>query len=251
MTEPLRFNFVRSATRVEDLPPAVAEVAFLGRSNVGKSSLLNALANRKRLAHVSKTPGRTQLLNLFSLGADATAVDLPGYGYAAVPGRTRGDWQPMIEGYLLGRVGLVRLLVLVDGEIGPTPLDVQLLEWLRHHGRPVTIVASKQDKVKPSKRVARRRDLAHGCGVPAEDVAWVSASSGEGIEELRRSILGWLEEGRGRAAAGGTNAGPEAPENRGRGSTRRNQGGGGPRRKVVEPVVQNPDGTWPDEDEWN
>lgn len=241
MNEPLRFRFVRSASDPSTLPPTRAEVAFLGRSNVGKSSLLNALANQKRLAHVSKTPGRTQLLNLFALGDETTAVDLPGYGYAAVPGRTRADWQPMIEGYLLGRERLVRLLVLVDGEIGPTKLDVQLLEWLRHHERPVTVVASKQDKVKPSKRGARRRDLAAGCGVRVEDVAWVSAAKGTGIEELRGSIRGWLSEGLERWRA------EDAEDPR----PRVQAADGSKKRKSVPVVEQNPDGTWPDEDEWN
>ena len=246
MSQPLRFRFVQSASDPSTLPPTGAEVAFLGRSNVGKSSLLNALANQKRLAHVSKTPGRTQLLNLFELGDGATAVDLPGYGYAAVPGRTRAGWQTMIEGYLLGRSNLVRLLVLVDGEIGPTKLDVQLLEWLRHHERPLTIVASKQDKVKPSKRGARRQALASGCGVAPDDVAWVSAATGAGIEELRARIHGWLADGldrSGRDAGGPTVEAVEASAAAG-GSARG-------RKKVVPVVEQNPDGTWPDEDEWN
>lgn len=249
MSEPLRFRFVQSASDPAQLPPARAEVAFLGRSNVGKSSLLNALANHRRLAHVSKTPGRTQLLNLFALGDGASAVDLPGYGYAAVPGKQRAEWGPMIEGYLLGRAHLVRLLVLVDGEIGPTKLDVQLLDWLRHHERPVTIVASKQDKVKSSKRGARRRELAEGCGVPIDEVAWVSASKGTGIEELRGRIHRWLADELDRTRS--ADIPPMVPD------PSPGEGGGGAakgstRRKKVVPVVeQNPDGTWPDEDEWN
>src|SRR5690606_15300863 len=159
----------------------------------------------------------------------------------------------MIEGYLLGRERLVRLLVLVDGEIGPTKLDVQLLEWLRHHDRPITIVASKQDKVKPSRRGARRRDLAAGCGVELDEVAWVSASNGTGIEELRGQIHGWLAEGLDRWRS------DDVPPLVGDGSGGTDGGGarssGGRRsngRKTSVPIVeQNPDGTWPDEDEWN
>lgn len=196
MSQPLRFEFVTSGTDVGRLPDSRAEVAFIGRSNVGKSSLLNALANHKRLAHVSKTPGRTQLLNLFALGNGTTAMDLPGYGFAAVPGNTRASWQQMIEGYLLERKPLRMVLVLVDGEIGPTKLDVTTLDWLRSHGLPHTVVASKDDKVKPSKRRARRQELAQGCGVEIDDVVWVSAAKGDGIERLRGLILGWLAGGR-------------------------------------------------------
>ncbi|MEO6987563.1 MAG: ribosome biogenesis GTP-binding protein YihA/YsxC [Aquihabitans sp.] len=229
MSAPLRFKFVTSGDDVYRLPPTRAEVAFLGRSNVGKSSLLNALANHKRLAHTSKTPGRTQLLNLFELGDQTSAVDLPGYGFASVPGKTRANWEQMIEGYLLEREALVMVLVLVDGEIGPTKLDVQMLTWLRSHGLPHTVVASKHDKVKSSKRGGRQRDLAEGCGVAVEDVVWVSAAKGTGIEDLRGRIHRWLAEGAARYA--------EDHDPIVQGPT-----------KVVEPDEQ---GEYDDEDEWN
>lgn len=222
MSQPLRFKFVTSAPGLDKLPPSRAEVAFIGRSNVGKSSLLNALANHKRLAHTSKTPGRTQLLNLFELGNGTTAVDLPGYGFAAVPGATRAGWQDMIEGYLLDREELEMVLVLVDGEVGPTKLDVSTLGWLTDAGVPHTVVASKHDKVKPSKRGARRSELAAGCGVAPEDVVWVSAAKGEGIERLRGMITGWLSDGVANR--------PEGPA------------------PIVAPLVD-PDAD--DEDEWN
>ncbi len=195
MSPPLRFRFVTSADRLERLPRTRAEVAFIGRSNVGKSSLLNALAGQKRLAHTSKTPGRTQLLNLFELGDGTTAVDLPGYGFAAVPNHARHGWQAMIEGYLLGRENLEMVLALVDGEIGPTDLDVRTVEWLTFHDLPFTVVASKLDKVKPSRRGARHRDLALGLGLDPAEVVWVSAAKGTGIEGLRGLIVGWLRDG--------------------------------------------------------
>jgi len=192
---PLDLRFVRSATRLDQLPDSDAEVAVVGRSNVGKSSLLNALANRKGLAHVSKTPGRTQLLNCFSLGEDgsATVVDCPGYGYAQASKSVRAAWQPMIEGYLLGRDALRMVMVLVDGEIGPTALDLQMLEWLRAEQLPHTVVATKHDKVKSSKRQKRKRELAERCDLEPGDVVWVSAAKHVGIDRLRDLVRLWLE----------------------------------------------------------
>jgi len=182
---PLQLRFERSGTRLRDLPDLGAEVAFVGRSNVGKSSLINALARQKQLARVSNTPGRTQLINIFSHTPTGGVVDLPGYGYAKVPGRIRKDWPEMIEGYLLEREQLVMVYVLVDGEIGPTPLDVQMLDWLRQEDVPHTVVATKGDKVKSSKRATRRRDLAAGCQLEQGDIVWVSAAKGDGIDRLR------------------------------------------------------------------
>ena len=191
-TSPLAIEFVTSAVDVRVLPLSPAEVAFVGRSNVGKSSLINALANRKQLARVSNTPGRTQLINMFGLPNGATLVDLPGYGYAAVPGRVKQGWQKMIEGYLLERESLVNVFVLVDGEIGPTKLDVQMLEWLRANGVAHTVVATKHDKVKSAKRQTRKKDLAAGCMLEPGDVVWVSATKGIGIDDLRSLVLSHL-----------------------------------------------------------
>jgi GTP-binding protein len=193
-TSPLRLKFVTSATRISQLPDLDAEVAFVGRSNVGKSSLINAVAHTKQLARVSNTPGRTQLINLFTLADDDRAglVDLPGYGYAKVPGRIRKDWPEMIEGYLLDRESLTQVFVLVDGEIGPTPLDQQMLNWLRANEVAHTVVATKWDKVKSAKRATRRKDLAAGCDLETGDVVWVSASKNHGIDDLRSLVLSHL-----------------------------------------------------------
>jgi GTP-binding protein len=192
MSGPLQITFVTSAKDVATLPETPAEVAFVGRSNVGKSSLINALANHKQLARVSNTPGRTQLINLFALPGGGAIVDLPGYGYAAVPGRIKQGWQKMIEGYLLKRESLVNVFVLVDGEIGPTKLDVQMLTWLRENGVPHTVVATKHDKVKSSKRETRKRELSAGCMLDPGDIVWVSATKGTGIDALRSLVVGHL-----------------------------------------------------------
>ncbi len=192
MSNPLPLRFVSSATRADQLPDSDAEVAFVGRSNVGKSSLINALANHKQLARVSNTPGRTQLINIFAVQSGGTLVDLPGYGYAKVPERVRRQWQPMIEGYLLDRPGLLQVFVLVDGVIGPTALDQQMLGWLRQYTIPHTVVATKMDKVKSSKRKPRREQLAAGCDLDTGDIVYVSAASGANIDTLRRLVLGHL-----------------------------------------------------------
>ena len=192
MSKPLQLQFVMSATRSDDLSDRGLEVAVVGRSNVGKSSLINALANRKALAHVSNTPGRTQLLNLFELQGGGALVDLPGYGYAAAPGRVKAGWQDMIEGYLLERDELQMTMVLVDGEIGPTKLDVQMLDWLRANDVPHTVVATKHDKVKSSKRDKRKVELAAGCMLEPGDVVWVSAAKNVGIDRLRDLVRTWL-----------------------------------------------------------
>jgi GTP-binding protein len=188
---PLALRFVTSGASVDDLPPTRGEVAIVGRSNVGKSSVINALAHRTQLAKVSKTPGRTQLLNLFALPDGTTVMDLPGYGFAAAPGSVRARWPEMIEGYLLRRQHLHAVVVLVDAEVGPTRIDVDTLGWLRSHGLPVQVVATKHDKVKPSKRGARRDELAAGCGLTPDDILWVSAAKHLNIDELRRRIVEW------------------------------------------------------------
>ncbi len=158
---------------------------MVGRSNVGKSSLINALANRKQLAHVSNTPGRTQLLNIFEQPNGPTVVDLPGYGYAKVPHALHDTWQAMIEDYLLERESLQLVCILIDGEIGPTKLDIGMLEWARNYELPIQIVATKHDKVGGSRIGHRKEELAAKCGVEMSDVCWVSSEKGTGIDDLR------------------------------------------------------------------
>lgn len=192
MARRLQLEFVLSADRVAGLPDSRAEVAVVGRSNVGKSSLINALGDNKTLAKTSKTPGRTQLLNVFALGKNTTLVDCPGYGYASAPTRLRNQWQKMAETYLLEREPLAMILVLVDGEIGPTKLDVQMFEWLIANDLPYTVIATKHDKVKAMQRDKRKRELAAGCGLPASDIVWVSAHKGTGIDRLRELVGQWL-----------------------------------------------------------
>ncbi len=192
MSAPLDLTFVTSADTVDRLPPSRAEVAVAGRSNVGKSSLLNALANRSGLAKTSSTPGRTRLLNCFALAGGGTLVDLPGYGYAKVSKTDRAAWQYRTREYLVTREPLRMVMLLVDGEVGPTSLDTSMLDWLRANEVPHTVVATKHDKVKSSKRERRKRDLAEACGLATGEVVWVSATRNVNLDQLRALVRGWL-----------------------------------------------------------
>lgn len=196
MPQPLHdVRFLVSAADPAKLPTARFEVAFAGRSNVGKSSLLNALCHQTGLAKVSRTPGRTRLINVFLAGEQRWIVDLPGYGYASGPAKEREGWQAMIEGYLTGRRSLAMVFLLVDAEVGPTKLDHQMVDWLRATGLAFRIVATKADQVKPSRQLAQRRDVAAALGLQTQDIAWVSSAKGTGVPELRREVAALLDLG--------------------------------------------------------
>jgi GTP-binding protein len=188
-------QFLISASQLEGLPQdELAEIAFVGRSNVGKSSALNVLANRKRLAFVSKTPGRTQLINFFSFGDQARLVDLPGYGYAKVPHGVRDEWGKLVAGYLQTRRSLVGVVSLMDSRRPLTPLDVQLLGWLAPLQRRLLVLLTKADKLTKSEQgrtlATAQKGLA-GLGVPGECLLF-SSQTRQGVEETRERIEGWL-----------------------------------------------------------
>lgn len=198
MAGPLPIRFLRSYANPDELPHVNAELALMGRSNVGKSSLLNALAQHKGLAKTSKTPGATRLLNAFEVGpADSGRwlMDLPGYGYAKVSKAEQKKWATMLTRYVEEREALVGVLLLVDGEVGPTPLDLQTIEWLDHLGHRVLYVATKADKVRPARSQKRRKELTSRLGVERSDVRWVSAEKGTGIPELRSLVQQTLDAG--------------------------------------------------------
>lgn len=181
-------RYLLSETDPGRLGPSRSEVAFVGRSNVGKSTLLNALCGRD-LARVSSTPGRTRVINVYDAGQSRWLVDLPGYGFAEGDERERAGWGPMIEGYLTRRSGLRMVLCLMDARLGPTPLDAQMLRWLQSQRLPWRVVATKADQVKPSQALVRRRELGRGAGVAPEDLFWVSAKEDQGLRELRAETL--------------------------------------------------------------
>jgi GTP-binding protein len=186
-----RASFVASATDVLDLPaPVFAEVAFAGKSNVGKSSLINALLGRRNLAHTSSTPGRTRLLNLFRAeleGGTLDIVDLPGYGYAKVSKAERRAWGPMIEAFLQKRPGLRCVIVIVDLRRGVQDEDRQLLEFLAEIGRDALIVATKTDKLSHSQVWPALQQVKRQAG--GAIVLGFSAETNAGRDELWRAIL--------------------------------------------------------------
>ncbi len=167
------------------------EIAFLGRSNVGKSSLLNRLVARKQLARTSGTPGKTRLLHFFHVrrsGPDVMLVDLPGYGYAKVPRRERQKWQQLIEGYLDGREPLRAAVLLQDIRREPGEDETLFVEWLHARQIPVLLAITKLDKLKKSQQQKRIRELTDGLPVQRDWVIATSAKDGAGIDKLWQTI---------------------------------------------------------------
>ena len=188
-------RFLASAASVGDFPPeAGPELAFAGRSNVGKSSALNALAGRKRLAFTSRTPGRTQMINFFELGQAGRLVDLPGYGYASVPRALRATWDGLISGYLTGRSTLAGVVVLMDARRPLMESDRKFLEWLRPVEVPRLVLLSKSDKLTRAERAKALMGTRAALDEAAmtSQLALFSSKSGEGVEETRALLDGWL-----------------------------------------------------------
>ncbi len=188
-----RTQYLLSETDPRLLKPARAEVAFIGRSNVGKSSLLNALCQRRGLAIASKTPGRTRAINIFEVDSQRWLVDLPGYGYASGPIESREGWSAMIEGYLTSRPSLRRIFLLIDSKVGPTKLDFLMRAWLKAHELPYSIVGNKIDQVKSSKRIDQQKRIAEGLETTVHDIQWVSTTEGTGMAPLRQMVQKLLD----------------------------------------------------------
>jgi GTP-binding protein len=190
--------FLTTVAHLRDLPPdSIREVAFAGRSNAGKSSAINTLAGRVRLAYVSKTPGRTQHLNYFALAAGKYFVDLPGYGYAKAPEAVRSQWEGLIGPYLNKRQQLAGLAVIMDVRRPMTDLDLKLIDWFRPTGRPIHIMLSKADKLSRQEQTKALRS------VKAEVATWgdaglysvqlFSSLKKTGIAEAEAVFASWLD----------------------------------------------------------
>jgi len=182
-------TFLASSASCADLPaPGPPEIAFAGRSNVGKSSAINALLGRRRLAFTSKTPGRTQTINFFSLGEAARLVDLPGYGFARVPKAMRAQWQALVGAYIGSRSTLAGVVVIMDARHPLTPLDEQLLQFLGDV--PLLVLLSKADKLTRTEQAAALKTVQDATGGRAR---LFSSVTRQGVDECRSLLEQWLE----------------------------------------------------------
>ena len=178
------------ATPTQAPPARLPEVAFSGRSNVGKSSLINVLLRRtrKKIAHVSSTPGKTRALNFYLVNERFFLVDLPGYGYARVPEPVHGEWKALIEGYLSRSPTLRGVVHLVDARHAPTDGDRYLMEYLAALEVPAVVIATKMDKLKKSERGESLARIQHDLGIDSDQLIAFSSHTGEGREELLASL---------------------------------------------------------------
>jgi GTP-binding protein len=171
------------------------EIAFAGRSNVGKSSLINKLLRRKKVARVSNTPGRTREINFFEVNGEFVLVDLPGYGYAKVSKERKATWRPLIEGYLRRSPTVKGVVQLLDARRTPSSDDIQMLEFLSQVGTPTIVIATKIDKLPRAERSSRVEALALEAGVELEQVIPFSSVTGEGRDELAEALVRLLDGG--------------------------------------------------------
>ena len=180
--------FFISETKPELLPQSISEVAFVGRSNVGKSSVINAICKTKNLARTSKTPGRTRAINIFTPAKGRWIVDLPGYGFARVTEEEKKVWQKMIETYIASRKTFKMVYILIDSFVGPTELDFVMMEWVRKLNIPFKIVSNKTDKVSNLNLEKLKDTICEMCEVAKEDIYCVSAKKQTGFGKLINDI---------------------------------------------------------------
>lgn len=190
-------KFFTTVNHLKDLPDTSAEIAFVGRSNAGKSSAINTLCNHVRLAYVSKTPGRTQHINFFELANGGFMVDLPGYGYAQVPEAIRAHWVQLLGDYLQTRPQLIGLILIMDARHPLKPLDMQMLDFFALTGRPVHILLSKADKLSKNEQIKTlagvKKMLKPFMAQQSVSVQLFSSLKKQGIDEVERVVQTWFE----------------------------------------------------------
>ena len=180
-----KVEFIKSAHQIEDLPEhQFPEIAFSGRSNVGKSSLINMVLGRKKLARISKTPGRTRSINFFNIEDRFCLVDLPGYGFARVPEQEKEKWAYLIESYLNQRSNLRAIIQIVDARHNPTEEDKMMINWLKASQLEYLIAATKADKLNRSQIKPRRQEISQELEIPAENILLTSAKDRTGQKPL-------------------------------------------------------------------
>lgn len=186
-------EFVTAAVRPDQYPrDDLPEVAFAGRSNVGKSSLINCLIQRKKLVRTSRTPGQTQTINFFRINNAFCFVDLPGYGFAKVPENIRAKWRPMVETYLTGRENLRGMVLIMDARHSPTPDDLKLWQWLKNRHIPAIPVLTKADKLSRTKWSSQRKLAATSLGILENSIITFSSVTKEGRAELLEHLNVWI-----------------------------------------------------------
>ena len=209
-------KFYTTVNHLKDLPATPAEIAFVGRSNAGKSSAINTLTNHTRLAFVSKTPGRTQHINFFELANGAFMVDLPGYGYAQVPEAIRAHWVKLLGDYLQQRQALIGLVLIMDARHPLKPLDVQMLDFFHITGRPVHILLSKADKLSKNDQIKTLSAVKKALKPFAErqqiSVQLFSSLKKQGIEEVNNVVAAWFAAAAEQAEAEAENPLPDENE---------------------------------------
>ena len=209
-------KFFTTVNHLKDLPDTPAEIAFVGRSNAGKSSAINTLCNHVRLAYVSNTPGRTQHINFFELANGGFMVDLPGYGYAQVPEAIRAHWVKLLGDYLQQRQALIGLVLIMDARHPLKPLDVQMLDFFHITGRPVHILLSKADKLSKNDQIKTLSAVKKALKPFAErqqiSVQLFSSLKKQGIEEVNNVVAAWFAAAAEQAEAEAENPLPDENE---------------------------------------
>jgi len=182
-------EFVTSAVKPSQYPESMPQIAFCGRSNVGKSSMINCILNRKKLVKTSSTPGKTRLINFFRINESYYFVDLPGYGYAKVSKKERAKWRPMVESYFKSKQEVLGVVILLDIRHDPRPEEMELFSWFDQYQIPYLIVLTKADKLSKTKQIHQHKRIAEHLSIPAEGIIRFSTKTRQGKEDIWSAFM--------------------------------------------------------------